>query len=82
MSKLTDWEVGQELVKYQDTIFETANEFKDSHPEQYKTAMMAAYNIGYIFNKKHEKSHSFKLNDGSKDPMFKNITECGETKND
>lgn len=61
MSKLTEWEVGQELIKAHDAIMECAVELKGDS-EQYRACLYAAAIIGDVFNKHHSSnSHSFGL---------------------
>lgn len=58
---LTSWEIGQDLIRAQDEIFECANDIEDKHPAR-KVLLECAYKIGDYFNEYHEgKSHGFGL---------------------
>lgn len=57
--KLTDWEIGQELVAISDYMGEHSADFKDSHPELYALVLEARRIIGDYFNRHHLESHGF-----------------------
>lgn len=57
MSKLTEWEVGQELIAISDFMAEHSRDFKESHPELYRVIDEARRTIGDKFNRMG--THSF-----------------------
>lgn len=62
MSKLTDWEVGQELIKAQDTLMEIQVELRaNGHKEFADLLWNCGLKIGTAFNKLG--SHEFGLRD-------------------
>lgn len=67
--KLTDWEVGQELIFFSDMIWERSADFKHSHPEIYAMVKEMALTIGDKFNRM--KTHSFGIGSHDSEPYDK-----------
>lgn len=62
MSKLTPWEVGQDLIYCYDEICDRIHKVKESgYTEQYKALNEARNIISKCFNREHMESHSFGL---------------------
>lgn len=57
MKKLTDWEVGQELIAISDFMAERSIDFKNSHPDIYFLVNEMRLTIGDKFNRM--KTHDF-----------------------
>jgi len=61
-NKITEWEVGQDLIHCYDEINEKIQELKGSEfLEQLDVLIEAADKIAKVFNKRHQESHSFGL---------------------
>lgn len=61
MKKLTDWEIGQDLVAISDFIGEKLPDIKRSNPEAYRMLDEVQRTIGDYFNRHHIHSHGFGL---------------------
>lgn len=61
-NKITEWEVGQDLIHCYDEINEKIQGMKGSEfKDQIEVLIEAADQIAMVFNKKHHKSHGFGL---------------------
>lgn len=61
-NKITEWEVGQDLIHCYDEIVEKIQGMKGSQfKDQIEVLIEAADQIAKVFNKKHTESHCFGL---------------------